>query len=151
MSTVLDACPPNTVTFTIPSTIKRISGSQSDINAFYSCSQTLQHFTFDSSDPQLEVIDNYAFHKCIYLQEIDLTSCNHLVSIGDYSFRGCLHVTSILLPDSLTSIGQYCFGEISSVTSFTLPASVKTIQRQLFYRCDKLKTFDIKPKVNSKV
>ena len=144
MSTILDACPKGTVTFQISSKIIRISGSEKEINAFHDCSTTLQNFVFeDSSEPELEIIDNFAFYKCSVLQKIDLTPCKKLKSIGDYSFSECTQVSSILLPEFLISIGVYCFSDIKGITEFTLPKSVETIQSHIFYNCASLKTFNI--------
>ena len=149
MSTILDACPSGTIKFTIPSRITRIQGSQKEINAFYDCSTTLQNFDFEAGEPQLEIIDNYAFYHCTELQEINLSRCTKLISIGDYSFSECSSVSSIILPENLDSIGMYCFSQILSITEVTIPASVTTIQSHIFYKCSSLKTVNIQP--NSKL
>ena len=139
MSTVVDACPVGTTTFTILSRITRISGSGAEINAFHDCSETLQNFQFQDSEPQLEVIEKYAFYQCKQLQKIDLSLCNKLTSIGDYAFSECNSVSSILLPESLKSLGIYCFSQILNVAEVTVPASVSTIQSHIFFQCSSLK------------
>ena len=41
--------------------------------------------------------------------------------IWDYAFSGCVGLTSVIIPDSVTGIGQYAFYKCNSLESITLP------------------------------
>lgn len=53
-------------------------------------------------------------------------------SIGDAAFSGCVLLSDITLPDTLTSIFPYAFYNTYSLKQFHIPASVITIQGQAF-------------------
>ena len=52
--------------------------------------------------------------------------------IGDRSFRGCIGLTSITLPDGLISIEDCAFGDCVGITSITIPSSVTNLGRAVF-------------------
>ncbi len=56
-------------------------------------------------------------------------------TISDYAFSGCIGLTEVTLPDSVTSIGEYAFEDCTSLTSITLPDSVTTISVNAFTGC----------------
>ena len=58
---------------------------------------------------------------------------NSITSIGEYSFFGCLDLTSVTIPYSVKSIGDYAFRECSGLKSVTIPNSVKSIGQQAFF------------------
>lgn len=64
-------------------------------------------------------------------------------SIGQYAFRGCSKVTSIILPDSLTSIGEHAFSGCASLTEITIPNCVTEIGSNAFSGCISLTEIDI--------
>ena len=50
-----------------------------------------------------------------------------VTSIGEYAFRGCTSLTSIVIPDGVTSIGKYAFWNCTSLTSIVIPDGVTSI------------------------
>ena len=103
-----------------------------------------------------EVIDGYAFktkdgvHNLIdYMGDdteltlpADYQGENY--QIGDDAFYGCINITSITIPNSVTSIGDRAFENCSGITSITIPNSITEIGHETFIGCDELfqVTFD---------
>ena len=97
---------------TIPNSVTRIGN-----DAFYYCSGlTSVHISdlsvwcnikFDSGNP-LE----YAHHLYLNGEEVsDLVIPDSVMSIGNFTFRGCSGLTSVTIPNSVTYIGRYAFYE----------------------------------------
>ena len=70
-------------------------------------------------------------------------------SIGSYAFEGCVSLTSINIPDSVTSIRDYAFSDCTSLTSITIPAGVTSIGSYAFYGCTSLTSIEIPDSVTS--
>jgi hypothetical protein len=58
-----------------------------------------------------------------------------VISIGDYTFKGCSGLTSVSIPNSVTEIGSYAFYDCSGLTSVTIGNSVTNIYWHAFTRC----------------
>ena len=58
-------------------------------------------------------------------------------------FQGCVRMTSIELPDTLTSIGMYVFKNCSSLTEIVIPNSVTSIDNNAFTNCTSLRKITI--------
>ena len=85
-------------------------------------------------------IGNYAFQGCINLSSIAIP--DSVTNIGSYAFSGCSGLTSITIPDNVTSIGSYAFSGCSGLTSITIPNS--SIGSYAFENCKGLTEVDVK-------
>ena len=88
-----------------------------------------------------------AFAGCVSLTALLLP--NSLSRIDSYAFSGCDNLVSITIPDSVTSIGYSAFDGCSSLTSVTIPDSVTSIGDWAFYGCSSLTSVTIPDSVTS--
>ena len=63
---------------------------------------------------------------------------NGVTSIGNFAFRSCTSLTSVVIGDSVTSIGNSAFYYCDSLTSVVIPDSVTSIGSFAFYNCNSL-------------
>ena len=54
-------------------------------------------------------IQSYTFNGCSNLEEMAFATGCKLETIGSYAFQGCVALTEIELPDTITTIGAYAF------------------------------------------
>ena len=92
-------------------------------------------------------IGDYSFSGCISLTSV--TIGNSVTSIGDCAFFRCSGLTSVTIPNSVTSIGQETFSGCSSLTSVTIPNSVTSIRGGAFWHCSSLTAISIPNSVTS--
>ena len=92
-------------------------------------------------------LGNYVFYGCIGLTSLTLPSS--VTSIGDYAFDCCIGLTNMTLPSSVTSIGKAAFECCSGLTSMTLPSRVTTIGASAFAFCDGLTSLTLPSSVTS--
>ena len=71
-------------------------------------------------DLPVKEIAKDSFRDCVNLQSIAIP--NSVTSIGNYAFEGCSALTEIEIPDSVTSIGNYAFRDCTNLTTLTLNA-----------------------------
>ena len=65
------------------------------------------------------------------------------VTIGEYAFKNCKGLTSVMIPDTVTRIGDYAFLSCSSLESVTIPGSVTNIAYEAFSGCSALTSVTI--------
>ena len=61
-----------------------------------------------------------------------------VVALDDYAFRQCTHISSVIIPNSVTSIGEMAFAHCYDLSSVIIPDSVTTIADMAFTSCTKL-------------
>ncbi len=93
------------------------------------------------------VIPYGAFGGCVSLTNITLPSS--VTSIGPEAFGNCISLTTITLPSSLTSIGFFAFTGCASLTSITLPSSLTSIDVYVFWNCNGLTSITIPTSITS--
>lgn len=86
-----------------------------------------------------------AFSGCIRLTSISIP--NTVTSIPDKAFYRCTGLTTIIIPNSLKSIGTLSFCGCSSLTSLVIPDKVKSIGQEAFRGCSSLTSIVIPDKV----
>ena len=92
-------------------------------------------------------IGNEAFRGCVRLTSIVIP--DSVVSIGSYAFYNCYGLTSVTIGNSVTSIGDYAFRYCNSLTSITIPDSVINIRQYAFSGCTSLTSVTIGNSVTS--
>ena len=93
-----------------------------------------------------DVIGDYAFKNCSGLTSLILPSS--VTRIGDYAFYNCSGLTSLTLPSSVTSIGEFAFRYCSGLTSLTIPSGVTSIGMSAFEYCSSLTSLTLPSSVN---
>ena len=73
------------------------------------------------------------FKGCLGLTSITIPSS--VTSLGEKCFYGCRFLTSINIPSSVTSLGDACFLDCSGLTSITIPSSVTSFGPSCFSSC----------------
>ena len=96
-------------------------------------------------------ISDGAFWNCTSLESVTLENNSKLTSIGDYAFRDCTRLTSIIIPDGVTSIGDGAFWDCTSLESVTLENNSKltSIGDYAFRDCTRLTSIIIPDGVTS--
>ena len=92
-------------------------------------------------------IEEWTFSGCISLTS--MTIPNSVASIGDNAFNNCRNLISVIIPDSMTSIGSGAFYGCWSLTSITIPNSVTYIGYSAFRDCSSLTSVTIPNSVTS--
>lgn len=83
-------------------------------------------------------IEPYTFKNCVKLKEITLPES---LTVIDYSaFFGCSSLTKVVIPDIVFEIGKTAFLGCTSLTEATIGRSVRSIGEKCFDGCEKLAT-----------
>ena len=77
-----------------------------------------------------------AFRGCIGITSVVLP--DSVQEIGDFSFKGCTGLKSVVIPNSVQKIGSHAFEDCSSLISVSIPSSVQTIGDNAFDYCKSL-------------
>ena len=83
-------------------------------------------------------IEPYTFKNCVKLKEITLPES---LTVIDYcAFFGCSSLTKVVIPDNVFEIGKTAFLGCTSLTEATIGRSVRSIGEKCFDGCEKLAT-----------
>ena len=83
-------------------------------------------------------IGDYLFRNCTSLTSVVLDS--GVTGIGYSAFYGCSALASLVIPASVTAISESAFGGCESLVSVTIPAEVAAISDYGFYGCESLES-----------
>ena len=83
-------------------------------------------------------IEPYTFKNCVNLKEITLPES--LTIIAYDAFFGCSSLTKVVIPDNVFEIGKTAFLGCTSLTEATIGRSVRSIGESCFDGCKKLAT-----------
>ncbi len=98
---------------------------------------------------ELEVISNYAFYNCRYLQGINIPE--GVKHIGCDAFGCCSSLREIRLPDSLTEIQNDTFSLCRELSYIQFPQNLSNIYEDAFFGCSKLEFFYFPPKKEKEI
>lgn len=87
---------------------------------------------------KIKDIEPYTFKNCVKLKEITLPES---LTVIDYvAFFGCSSLTKVVIPDNVFEIGKTAFLGCTSLTEATIGRSVRSIGEKCFDGCEKLAT-----------
>ena len=87
---------------------------------------------------KIKDIEPYTFKNCVNLKEITLPES--LMVIDYDAFFGCSSLTKVVIPDNVFEIGKTAFWGCTSLTEATIGRSVRSIGEKCFDGCEKLAT-----------
>ena len=73
----------------------------------------------------------------------------YVTSIGYQAFRGCINITSLSMPETITEIEPQSFVMCVNLSSINIPSSVKTIGYNAFMNCSKLQSVSLPNSITS--
>lgn len=89
----------------------------------------------------VEAIYDHTFSGCIRLSKVVLPST--ITQIGSGVFKGCEALKEIELPQSVQHIGKYAFENCIGLEKLSLPNSLSSLEYQSFKSCSQLKTVQL--------
>ena len=96
----------------------------------------LEKVIFNGS--KIKEIEPYTFKNCVNLKEITLPES--LMIIDYNAFFGCSSLTKVVIPDNVVEIGKKAFWGCTSLTEATIGRIVISIDEKCFDGCEKLAT-----------
>ena len=115
------------------------SVTETGSNIFQECG-----FTSYSWPSTLTSINNYTFAGCVSLTTVTISST--VTTIGSFVFQGCTTLTIADIPSSVTFIGNNTFQNCGFIT-FIWPNTLPNINDYMFADCIYLQTVKIIPTV----
>lgn len=84
-------------------------------------------------------IEDYAFEGCTWLRALDLTAAKNLVFIGTEAFEGCVGLTEMVIPDTVTELGMRAFHMCGKLEIVKLSSGLRELKEGTFEGCSALK------------
>ncbi len=103
------------------------------IGAFSGCT-SLTSIVFP--DSITEISGNYNFRGCTSLKSV--VAGAGLIALGSYTFGGCSSLKEIKFGQNLKTIGEFAFSDCTNLTEITIPASVESIGARIVGGCTSL-------------
>ncbi|MCM1059805.1 MAG: leucine-rich repeat protein [Eubacterium sp.] len=100
------------------------------IGAFSDC-----YYLTSINTGELSELSDYVFHKCILLDNINISNAT---VIGSRAFLGCSSLTEITIPQNIQTIKTETFMDCTSLVTVNLPESLYKIEKKAFYNCSSL-------------
>ena len=91
-------------------------------------------------------IGNYAFRDCEQIKSIIIPDT--VISIGNYAFDWCIELTNLNIPSSVMNIGIAAFKDCMNLTNIKIQSQITKIESYTFYNCCELKSIEIPNTVN---
>lgn len=119
---------------TIPANVKSLGSSA--FEGSDAGTMPLEKVIFSGST--IMEIEPYTFKNCVNLKEITLPES--LTIIAYDAFFGCSSLTKVVIPDNVTEIEKTAFSQCTSLTEATIGRSVISIGKSCFDGCEELAT-----------
>lgn len=95
------------------------------------------YFAIEYRAPEgTRIIGDSAFMGCINLSRVQLPGS--VTAIADNAFSGCWRLRSVTMPEGMTELGDSAFAGCAALSRVDLPATLKRIGDYAFYSCSKL-------------
>ena len=88
----------------------------------------------------IKTIDDAAFKDNTVLSKVTLPKS--IISINNHAFDGCIELSYINFPNTITNIGEYAFNN-TNLTNIVIPESVSYIDEYAFANCSNLVNIEI--------
>lgn len=87
-------------------------------------------------------IKSETFENCKNVTNVTFDSSGSLdvETIGDYAFKGCSSLKTIIIPQYVSEMGNYVFQDCTNLESIRISASVSKIGSRMFAGCPNLKS-----------
>lgn len=107
---------------------------------FYNCYnlENVEFQTDENHHVNITAIPDHTFRFCVKLTSIELPE--GITSIGDEAFQFNLSLKNIRLPNTLQKIGSHFLCDAKSLQALTIPASVTYINGAFLHGCESLRT-----------
>ncbi|MBQ9012300.1 MAG: leucine-rich repeat domain-containing protein [Bacilli bacterium] len=120
------------------------NSSNTEKTPWYNSRNNVEKITISND---ITSIGEETFRDCIALTSLIIP--DSVISIGDFAFDNCTGLTSITIPNSVTSIGAYAYRDCTGLTNLTIPESVISIGDYAFDSCTGLTSITIPNSVAS--
>ena len=88
---------------------------------------------FNGNNYTVTSIASSAFEGCVDMTAVTIPSS--VSTIGDAAFYYCTGLTTVDIPNGVKTIGEGAFSKCGGLTSVTIPGSVTSIGKNAFFQC----------------